>query len=669
MDNNPSSIGDRQTEKMEDVPVAFDKFRLSVLLKAVSISPSVDGTTLGPNSSPPRSSPQENPSENNQNSANISPPRPSKSPGAKPKPSTFSIEKILYENELQRREEVLKAVNRRKKDMEAFQERLQREKEVMLVELAAKREREMAAEKAKQEAEERRFAQQDELKRRHEAQLQAQRLQERQEKLKRETDEHRRLKEHEECLEKIVSCRGKFTESYTEIGRLATSLIKNKNLIGQVVGPFTSKLKEFSTRIDGIIEGGKTGGLTRNEVNDVESVLREAEEIFTACRAEVTRINDECLRREQEMLAQNTASGGHGAPDGVPRAAPDGVDGRQLEKSTEGSSNNEPVEAPRAPEGNPRGLEESVAVKGIQVYLNSKSYLERYRGAFRQLEEVDPDRRYRMDCEKKLNILVKGISQNFSSLKEIVRKFGRNFEGKGPAELAFVKNCVAETIVDEVKDFAEQKFGRIYALAAVVVSLWSQYPDFGDLVLSYLHIHCPYIIPVVMPRFQGQSDENFYSSRGYTYSNGVREHEEAFLKRMEKFMRFYAAIIITKLPKGSIPRHPHGLANAWRWLATILNAQPRQDAIEIYPRLIKVFLESTGHAMLQWYPTQFRKLLRVVAEDYCSLLAQRADDANAPVDVLKQQHVAITLLKRFVTDVIAKDSIPPPDGQLSGNFW
>ncbi|XP_063988564.1 mRNA export factor GLE1 [Diachasmimorpha longicaudata] len=650
---------------MADVPVSFDKFRLSVLLKAVSISPSVDGITLGPNQSPARRYPQEVPSENNQNSANTSPPNILKAPGPKSKPSPFSIEKILYENELQRREEVLKAVDRRKKDMAAFQERLQREKEIMRVEMAAKRERQMEADRAKQEAEEKRYAQQDELKRRHDAQLQAQRLQERQEKLQREIDEHRRLKEHEECLEMIVSCRAKFTENYMEIGRLATLLIKNTNLIAQVVGPFINQLKELSIRIDAIIEGGKSGRLTRNEANEAENALAEAEEIFAACRAEINRVNEECLRREQEMLAQSTEIGAQGVTEGTIDTVTDAVDGRSLEKS----SGNERVEPPPAPPGNSSGLEEGIDVEGIQTYLNSKNFLERYRETFRQLEDVDPDRRYRMDCEKKLNILVKGVSHNFSSLKEIVRKFARHFEGKAPVELAFAKNCVAETIVDEVKDFAELKFRRLYALAAVVVVLWSQYPDFGDLVLSNLHIHCPYIVPVVMPRFQGQSDEDFYANRGYSYSNGVREDEETFLKRMKKFMRFYAAIIITRLPQGSIPNHPHGLANAWRWLASVLNIQPRQDAIEIYPRLMKVFLESTGNAMLQWYPTQFRKLLRVIAGDYCSLLEQRAKDAHAPVDVVKQQHVAISLLKLFATDAVNKDSIPPPDGELLGNFW
>ncbi|XP_011301713.1 nucleoporin GLE1 [Fopius arisanus] len=671
---------------MGDLSVDFDALRLSVFTKAIKISSSVDRVTLGPDSTSPPRSPVEISSENNRNSTNISPPRPTKSPGSKQKPGiTFSIEKIRHENEVLRREEVLKAVDKRKKDMEAFLQRLQREKESMRVELAARREREMEAEKAKQDAEERRFAQQDELRRRHEAQLQAQRFQERQERMAKEANEHRRLKEHEECLQKIVGCRARFTENYTDIARIMTSM-KNKNAIASIVGPFTSRLKEFSVRIDGLIEGGKAGGLTSNDVAAAEKVLREADEVFVACREEVNRINEEWARQEQEALMQS--SGGHGGPGGscgdpgensgstgeTPVGSggqggtlerhSDGVDGGHLEKSPESLDSNraqgrvERVESVESvPEG--KGLDATVDVKAIQVYLNSKNFVERYQETFKGLDQVDPDWRHRKDCQRKLNILIKRISFGGIPLSEVFKKFLESFQGKGAMEMAFAMNLVAETIVDEVEGYAEQKFRRIYALAAIVVALWSQYADFGNLVLSYLHIKCPYTVPVVMPRFQGQSDEDFWSSRGYTYPDGTREDEALFFKRMEKLMRFYAAIITTKLPKGVIPCHPHGLGNAWTWLATILNTQPRADAIEIYPKLIKVFLEATGHSMLLCYPNQFKKMLRVLAQDYYSLLVQHSGDSN----------FAISPLKDFLTDVIGKGVIAPPEGQLSGNFW
>lgn len=134
-----------------------------------------------------------------------------------------------------------------------------------------------------------------------------------------------------------------------------------------------------------------------------------------------------------------------------------------------------------------------------------------------------------------------------------------------------------------------------FPIAAVVVALWNDYSDFGDLLLSHFHNICPFTVPVFMPRMVGQSNEYYYNSMGYKYAeDGTIEKHDKYLKRMSGLMRLYASIIITPQRRGVAKANPHGLQNAWRWLAAVLNI----GNIKVY----KPFNES-GFVVLKYFNT------------------------------------------------------------------
>lgn len=112
-----------------------------------------------------------------------------------------------------------------------------------------------------------------------------------------------------------------------------------------------------------------------------------------------------------------------------------------------------------------------------------------------------------------------------------------------------------------------------FPVAAVAVALWNDYPDFGDLLLAHFRRTCPYILPVFLPRLQGQTSEEYYKSLGYKYTDDtVVEKQDKYLTRMSGLMRLYTSIIVTRQRHGVDAPHPHGIQNAWRWLAVTLNA-------------------------------------------------------------------------------------------------
>lgn len=111
-----------------------------------------------------------------------------------------------------------------------------------------------------------------------------------------------------------------------------------------------------------------------------------------------------------------------------------------------------------------------------------------------------------------------------------------------------------------------------FPIAAIIVALWNDYPDFGDLLLSHFYNACPFTVPVFLPKMVGQSTENYYKLMGYKYNeDGTIENHDQFLKRMSGLMRLYSSIFITPQRKGINMNNPWGLQNAWRWLAAVLN--------------------------------------------------------------------------------------------------
>lgn len=48
-----------------------------------------------------------------------------------------------------------------------------------------------------------------------------------------------------------------------------------------------------------------------------------------------------------------------------------------------------------------------------------------------------------------------------------------------------------------------------FPIAAVIVSIWQLFPDFGKLFLAYLYKECPFLVPYYIPYVNGQSEEDY----------------------------------------------------------------------------------------------------------------------------------------------------------------
>lgn len=225
-----------------------------------------------------------------------------------------------------------------------------------------------------------------------------------------------------------------------------------------------------------------------------------------------------------------------------------------------------------------------------------------------------------------------------------------------PAGLEYCFNLLARRMVQQGEDQVNVNPKAAFPIAAVIAELWLEFPLFGRLVLAHFYRQCPYLVPYYMPQQEGQTNEDYYKSLGYRYTGGKVEQQPAYLKRMSGVVRLYAAVMIS-LPRRQQP-HPHGLEQAWRYLASLLNLPPRN---EITAAILVEFLTVAGHAMSREYGKQFQKILHFICTDYFVMIGNVTPKGSGGGPV--------TRLQEFLHESITKGGIASPAGQLPPRFW
>ena len=70
-----------------------------------------------------------------------------------------------------------------------------------------------------------------------------------------------------------------------------------------------------------------------------------------------------------------------------------------------------------------------------------------------------------------------------------------SFQATNEAELVYTKNLLAKKFVSHGEEVVNSKPKNAFIAASMVVALWSQHADFGQLFMAYLLDSCPYLIP------------------------------------------------------------------------------------------------------------------------------------------------------------------------------
>ncbi|KYQ60193.1 Nucleoporin GLE1, partial [Trachymyrmex zeteki] len=659
-----------------DITSDFTRLKVSVLEKAsrISATTKVDRITIGPQSTLyEEDSNKADNIENEQNSCNIkSPQRAVTSPKhnmvATSNGIHFSVNKIDAESELQRKEEVRKVIDRRIQNMNENARVIQEQMANSRSSMARERERRSEEKLAYFLAEEERLAEQEEIKRRHEQQLQAQRAQEQKEKLEREMEEYRRRMKEKELIKTVSVHRDQFTAKYCDLVALSKTC-KDQQAFSALFTAHNATIRDVFQQIEAIDEKIRNGELVAADENLIEDLVCHFSDILNVFRTETEKINvqyeAELARKAQAASLIQPVEETDNVPviNAMPYQQPD--ESNVVENKEDDISNvitnqevvtsvNEVV----APSVSDPQLEETtknpackkddpfeyVDQESFQIYIRSHQFLKHYRETCKDFLQSPATKKFRFECQKAINIPVNAISGvSEQHLRDKYDRLQNLLTGKllsnvthHPQGVIFCKNHLAKKIVSQGETLVSSKPEMAFPVAMIVVALWNEHPDFGELFLAHLHEACPFTIPVFLQQQEGQSNEDYYKSLGCKYSeDGTVEKQDKFLKRMSGLIRLYASITVTKQRK-----------------------KPRADICDLCATLILDMLEVAGNVLWTAYPKQFYKLLTLLMEQYFPRMHHVAGGGGGP----------LVRLEEFLNNALSTGIIRLADGMLPPNF-
>lgn len=475
------------------------------------------------------------------------------------------------------------------------------------------------------------------------------------------------MNKRKECLAEISSQHSKLHQISTEVSNcLKFDDVKFRSMIASELGFFKRATEEFSH----LIENCEERTLSREDLSKAKVIVASANEVYESIKTkaekrkneieeEKARENQKKREEENKKIKENKKKENEGIiatmDEDLPIDENDSPPNSQLNKPKLINSLDP----------------ETARIQNVMAHY--KKYLKIYNDVTASLKDFIADeslKKFRSECQKAVNVPVNAISGvSAAHLNDKLKKLHSLLSGQQvlinskpfnptqhPLGLTYSTYLLAEKIVSQGQDTVSVKPDAAFPIALIVLALWADFPQFGDLLMAVFHRVCPYLIPIYWIKEEGMSDEDYYRKLGFKYSGGEREDINMFLKREGGVVRLYFSIIISPMKNRAKP-HPLDLNEAWRWLAVFTSLEP---SAEITATLLFDMLEVTGHALKKTYEKQFFKLIHLICVQYLPKI-EKATPAGKGGPVSR--------LKSFLEQLIRTQSVKPPKGLLPPNFW
>lgn len=211
-------------------------------------------------------------------------------------------------------------------------------------------------------------------------------------------------------------------------------------------------------------------------------------------------------------------------------------------------------------------------------------------------------------------------------------------------------------IAEKLIDRCEKDPNITFYVAALIIAIWQQFPEFGEILKAVLYKECPFLIPFKPPMINNMSNEEFLQSWGFRINeNGTCEDHTHYESRTTKFAGLLAALWITS-PKNGTGQNPYGVENGWKYLALVFNNPPDTNYLHILGKI----LEISGSALHQAFGKQFIKIMLFLKDKYIPAVQQSVDDeTSAPFNRLRD-----SVMKFF-----GEGKFVEPKGNLMVGYW
>lgn len=303
----------------------------------------------------------------------------------------------------------------------------------------------------------------------------------------------------------------------------------------------------------------------------------------------------------------------------------------------------------------------------LENYFILKKNLEQTENSYRLFLNDESLKSLRQELKKSINTPVNSISSvsswhmsdKFVRLDSLLRcktvKTGNSEVSANCHKdaLVFCKDTLAQKVINIGEQVVSVKGETAFEVSSVITELWLAHPDFGLLLYTRFKLKCPWLIPQHFAKTDGTTDEEYYKSLGYNYTDGVVEKQDKYVKRMTGIIRLFASIIVTETKHGKAL----GIGQAWMLIAATVNLNPQFDITAV---LLHEMLVITGYYLKQAYGQQFIKMLRYINNNYMKKI-----DEVTPVGC----GGPVQRLKTFISKVIQVGHVDKPKGIIPYNFW
>lgn len=303
----------------------------------------------------------------------------------------------------------------------------------------------------------------------------------------------------------------------------------------------------------------------------------------------------------------------------------------------------------------------------LDNYCTLKNHLEKIEKLYLSFLHDDNLKSLRQELKKSINTPVNTISSvsswhmkdKFEKLNSLLRcktvKTGNSVISANSHKdaLIFCKDTLAQKCINIGEQVASVKIETAFEVASVITELWQVHPDFGVLLYARFKHKCPWLIPQHAAKTSEQTDEEYYKSLGYNYTDGIVEQQDKYVKRMTGIIRLFASIIVTETKSGKAL----GIGQAWMLIAATINLDPQLDITAV---LLHEMLIITGYNLQKAYGIQFIKMLQYIDRNYMKKI-----DEVTPIGC----GGPVQRLKTFISKVIQVGYIDKPKGIIPYNFW
>ncbi|CAO3598367.1 unnamed protein product [Absidia cylindrospora] len=313
----------------------------------------------------------------------------------------------------------------------------------------------------------------------------------------------------------------------------------------------------------------------------------------------------------------------------------------------------------------------AASTTGLEEYKKHMAAIENYK---KTIKPKLQDPTFRKQCFEARRLIKRTIIQIQFKNDIIIEKYqvlrDHLLSVKNQSVDAFhvLLNHLGKALMLQVRQEVDGAPFSAYFLAKLAALLSGAVPEFQDYLYGRLLKRCPYLVPnyfdfdsvsicaymCTMTNhcfslfcIQTLSHDEIKKLLHYQYDNEKKEFQP-FLQYAPKqrcYVMFFAALITT-VPGSGFPENPFRMGLGWTWCARIMNMAQR----DITPMLIHGFLEIAGNRMVQAYPRQFPKMLRLLYDQIIPTM---------PIHPTKDNVSAISVLKMYLEDYFNTGNMVP----------